>query len=296
MTSDAPAAPRFRYPADGRLDATMIEAWTRDGFLVLEEFATPETCAMLRARVGELVDAFDPDENKVPFSPRAQAHAAKEYFRESGDKIRFFVEEGAVAEDGGLNRPKAHAINKIGHALHDLDPVFSAFSRDPRLAETAADIGFADPLLAQSMVICKQAEIGGEVDLHQDATFLHTEPVSVVGFWVALEAADRENGCLFAVPGGHRDGLRRRFHYEGDLLVMDEFDDPPWADDDAVPLEAPEGALVLLHGLVPHRSGPNLSARSRLAYALHVIDRTARWSPDNWLRRAPGAPFRGFDG
>jgi phytanoyl-CoA hydroxylase len=286
---------RFDYPADGRLTPQMQAAWARDGFLVLDGFAEPEGCALLRARVADLIDTFDPEDNRVPFSPAAQKHAAKQYFRESGDKVRFFVEEGAVGADGGLNRPKARAVNKIGHALHDLDPVFSAFSRDRRLAETAADLGLADPVLAQSMVICKQPEIGGEVNLHQDATFLHTDPVSVVGFWVALEAADRENGCLFAIPGGHRHGLKKRFRYDGDLLVMDELADEDWDAGAEQPLEAPEGTLVVLHGLVPHRSGPNLSGRSRLAYALHVVDRAARWSGDNWLKRAPGAPFRGFD-
>ena len=288
-------APRFAYPADGRLSDAAVEAYGRDGFLVLEGFATPEICALMRARVEDLIEAFDPDENRVAFSAAGQSHAAEDYFRGSGDKVRFFVEEGAVAADGGLDRPKARAVNKIGHALHDLDPVFAPFSRDPRLAETCADLGLADPALAQSMVICKQPEIGGEVDLHQDATFLHTEPVSVTGFWIALEAADRENGCLFALPGGHKAGLKRRFRYDGDDLAMETLDESPWDLSGEIPLEAPEGTLVVLHGLVPHRSGPNLSARSRLAYALHVIDRAAVWSPDNWLRRDPDMPFRGFD-
>jgi phytanoyl-CoA hydroxylase len=286
---------RFPYPADGRLSDEMIAAYGRDGVLVLEGFAPPEACALLRGRIEALVESFDPEANRVAFSAAAQSHAAEDYFRESGDKVRFFVEEGAVAADGALDRPKARAVNKIGHALHDLDPIFGPFSRDPRLAETCADIGLADPALAQSMVICKQPEIGGEVNLHQDATFLHTDPVSVTGFWVALEDADRENGCLFALPGGHKTGLKRRFHYDDDSLVMERLADEDWDLSGEVPLEAPEGTLVILHGLVPHRSGPNLSGRSRLAYALHVIDRAARWSPDNWLRRAPEMPFRGFD-
>ncbi len=285
---------RFAYPDDGRLTPAMRAAWARDGFLVLDGFATAETCARLRARAAALIDAFDPDENRVAFSAGAQSHAQEEYFRASGGTVRFFVEEGAVGPDGALNRPKARAVNKIGHALHDLDPVFDAFSRDPRLAETAADLGLADPLLVQSMLICKQPEIGGEVNLHQDATFLHTEPVSAVGFWVALEAADRENGCLFALTGGHREGLKQRFHYQHGDLVMDVLDDSPWDMRGEVALAAPEGTLVILHGLVPHRSGPNLSARSRMAYALHAVDRAATWSADNWLWRGPEAPFRGF--
>lgn len=285
---------RFDYPGDGRLSPAMQAAWDRDGYLVLDGFADADACARLRARARALIEGFDPEENRVAFSAHAQSHARADYFRDSGDKVRFFVEEGAVGPDGALNRPKARAVNKIGHALHDLDPAFSAFSRDPRLAETAADLGVADPALAQSMVICKQPEIGGEVDLHQDATFLHTEPVSVIGFWVALEAADRENGCLFALPGGHRAGLKRRFRYRRGDLAMDVLDETPWNMSGEQALEAPEGTLVILHGLVPHRSGPNLSSRSRMAYALHVVDRAARWSPDNWLKRGPDAPFRGF--
>jgi phytanoyl-CoA hydroxylase len=51
---------------------------------------------------------------------------------------------------------------------------------------------------------------------------------------------------------------------------------------------------VVLHGLAPHRSSPNTSPRSREAYALHVVDRATQWSDDNWLRRRPQMPVRGF--
>lgn len=54
------------------------------------------------------------------------------------------------------------------------------------------------------MYIFKQPSIGGEVAPHQDSTFLHTEPLSCVGFWWALEDADRQNGCLWGYPGVHK--------------------------------------------------------------------------------------------
>lgn len=288
------AVPRFTATADG---AALREAYERDGVLIVEDFADAAARSRLSARIDELVADFDPQTVRTVFSTGSQSHAADSYFRDSGDKIRFFLEADAFEELDGAPRPKERMLNKIGHAMHDLDAEFSAFSRNPRLARLANGLGLEDPALVQSMVIFKQPRIGGEVGLHQDASFLHTEPVSVTGFWFALEDADEENGCLWAVPGGHRAGLAERFRYVApDRLAMEPADDVSWDMDAAVPLPARAGTLVVLHGLLPHFSCVNRSPRSRLAYTLHVVDRRTRWSDDNWLRRAPDMPFRGFGG
>jgi phytanoyl-CoA hydroxylase len=281
----------FDFPEGGVPARAMAAAYAEDGFLVLEGFASAATCAALKARVAALVDAFDPQSVRTAFSAADQSHARDAYFRESGDKVRLFFEPEAFDADGRLRQPKETAINKIGHALHALDPVFGPFSRDGRLTALARGLGLAEPRAVQSMAILKPPRIGGEVGMHQDASFLHTEPVSVTGFWLAVEDAYADNGCLHAIPGGHRAPLKSRFHYDGDALVTTVLDSEPFAAGAAVPLGVPMGTLVVLHGLVPHASGPNRSDRSRLAYALHMVDGTARWSPDNWLRPAPAGPF-----
>ncbi len=272
-----------------------LAAYRRDGFLTIEGFAGAEACDRLVARSYELIDAFDPATVSV-FTTDEQVRTTDDYFLGSGDSIRCFFEAEAVDHAGRLTVPKRHAINKIGHALHDLDPDFERFSRDPRLARIAAAIGVTQPHLLQSMVILKPPGIGGEVSAHQDATFLYTDPVSVNGFWFALEDATLDNGCLWAFPGGHHLGLKRRFRRTGDGVAFEELDPRPLPEPpaDYVPLEAKKGTLVLLDGLLPHWSAANRSAVSRVAYSLHVIDADARYPDDNWLRRGPHLPLRGF--
>jgi len=277
------------------LTPEQIQSYDKDGYLVLRDFVAPSTCDRLRQRAEELVHNFDPQGIVSIFSTHEQTRTSDDYFLESGDKIRFFFEENAFNADGGLRQPKERSINKIGHALHDLDPVFDEFSRRAEIKALVNDLSIDDPLLLQSMYIFKQPNIGGEVTCHQDGTFLFTEPLRVLGLWFALEDATIENGCLWAIPGGHKAGLKSRFlRADGGGTRFETFDDSPWPAEKLVPLEVEKGTLIVLHPLLPHLSRANLSSKSRHAYTLHVIDASADYPKENWLQRSPDMPLRGL--
>ena len=300
------------------LNAAQQHAWQQDGYLVLPDFKSAPALAALRERALEIVDRFDPAQSKSIFTTNDQTRTADDYFMGSADTIRCFFEEEAFDVRGELQQAKALSINKIGHAMHDLDPVFDTFSRGPKLAELAADLGLVNPQLWQSQYIFKQPGIGGEVRWHQDATFFETTPISVTTFWFALEDATQDNGCLWVLPGGHGGPLRERFVRTREQVVgtdlpetpeagaptpsaaspvaMEKLDATPWPDTSTViPLEVSAGSLVILHGLLPHYSAPNRSARSRHAYTLHATDGRSVYSSRNWLQRDVNLPLRGFE-
>jgi phytanoyl-CoA hydroxylase len=276
------------------MHASLRDRFAQDGYLVVSGFKAAGEIAMLRARAAEIVDAFDPARGGGVFTTHDQAERSDAYFLDSAERVRCFFEEEAFDERGALCVPKERAINKIGHAMHDLDPVFDAFSRDPRLAKIAEAIGMHEPLLYQSMYIFKQPHIGGEVKWHQDAAFFVTQPPSVVAFWFALEHADRENGCLWVQRGGHRGPLRERFVVRDGKARFERIDATPWpAMNDATPLEVEAGTLVVFDGMLPHYSAPNRSPISRHAYTVHAVDARCRYAPENWLQRRE-LPLRGF--
>ena len=287
--------PAFEAPDGGALTDEMLAAFDAAGVIILEHFVSLDECFALRQRALELVGDFDPKEVRSVFSTTLQTQLDDSYFIESGDKIRFFLEHDAFDASGELKQSKEDSLNKMGHAMHDLDPLFDRFSRTPALAEAAIRLGFEDPAVLQSMYIFKPPRIGGEVVCHQDSTYLYTEPESCIGFWFALEDATLENGCMHFIPGGHKAPLKQRNYRLGESqLTTEVLDDEPWPEHLKLAAEAKAGTLVIFDGRAPHMSGPNLSDKSRHAYTLHLIDQACHYPAENWLQRSPDMPLRGF--
>ena len=275
----------------------MLAAYRQSGVLVLEDFVSRDDCERLRDRALELVKTFDPASLTSVFSTDDEEQLGDRWFIESGDKIRVFLEAEALDAQGEYTRPFEESLNKMGHAMHDLDPVFDRFSRRPELAEVARRVGLADPVILQSMYIFKPPHIGGEVQSHQDSTYIYTEPESCTGFWFAIDDATLDNGCMQFIPGAHRGPLKRRNYRLGDnKLQTDTLDASPWPEEARVPAEVTAGTLVVFTGRTPHLSAANRSDQPRHAYTLHAIDRRCHYPDSNWLQRSSELPLSGFDG
>ncbi|OXB72173.1 UNVERIFIED_CONTAM: hypothetical protein H355_000890 [Colinus virginianus] len=276
-----------------------------DGFLVLEHFFSPEECDSMRSSIQRILEGMEvPPHCRTEFSTKEeeqlQAQGSSDYFLTSGDKIRFFFEKGVLDEKGNFLIAKEKSVSKIGHALHAHDPIFKQITHSSKVQELGRKLGLERPVVVQSMYIFKAQTptplLLTAVTPHQDATFLHTEPLGrVLGFWIALEDATLENGCLWFIPGSHTSGVTRRMvrAAQGALTCV-EFvgSEPPYDDSKFIPVPISKGGLIVIHGEVVHKSETNSSEFSRHVYTFHVMEaKDTTWSKENWLQPTPELPF-----
>lgn len=273
------------------LTAEQQQAYQTQGYLVLDQLFSHAQMQSLRRAALAIVDDFDPESTRAVFSTENADTNRDDYFLSSGDKVRCFFEEEAFSAKGELQQDKALSINKIGHALHTLNPTFKAFSQLPLIANIAKDLGVTEPEIRQSMYIFKQPKIGGVIRWHQDASYFYTEPMSVVTFWFAIEDATLLNGCLQVDKAGAEFPLKEQFkRYENDATELVSLQDIEWPSEDrALPLEVKAGSLVVFNGVLPHFSKANRSKTSRHAFTLHITSAASSYSQYNWLQAAPSA-------
>lgn len=301
----------FEYPTTGELTQTMKEYYNQNGFLIFNNYLTLEESNKLIVEGDRLIDEFNPTTDTVEiFAADSLENASKkgEYFRKSADDISFFYEEKAF-EGGCQVVQKSEAINKIGHALGELNFQFRSATFRQSISILAEQLGVQDPRLNQSMLICKPKKIGGMVYPHQDSTFLYSEPDTTTAFWMPLEEATIENACLYAIPGSHKWPLLTRYvrkadgqgfgftNLEGKDLEQSEIMElmSSWPKESFVSLPMQAGSLIVFHGKLVHGSGPNISDKSRKAYTFHLISGESEYSKDNWLQREQFSRLIGED-
>lgn len=277
------------------LSKGQVETFYKDGYVLFENFCSDEECDQLLSRCHQIIREADLSQHpRVVFSTDKHQQIGEDYFLTSGDKVRFFFEENAFDEEGQLKYDRVASINKVGHALHALDPIFKEFTFSHKFKTICRSLSMKHPAVVQSMCILKPPAIGGKVGPHQDSSFLHTVPKRLVGFWIALEDANADNGCLWFAPGSQHKELtlrvRRTSDPSGPLKI--EGTAPEVPEELYQIAEVKKGTLVIIGGEVVHKSSANTSDRFRNIYTFHVYDAgEAKWDEDNWLQPTEQLPF-----
>ncbi len=144
------------------------------------------------------------------------------------------------------------------HFPHKISAIMKHYLAQATMVDALTRIIGPNVKCMQSMLFIKAAGKPGQA-WHQDEFFIPTRDRSLTGGWIALDDATVENGCLWVLPGSHKDGIiwpqhqheDRRFDCTGEAYHF------PYKDEDAIPVEVPAGSLVFFNGYLLHRSLPN---------------------------------------
>jgi phytanoyl-CoA hydroxylase len=261
----------------------------KDGIVCVPNFLTHEIIDELKDELSRIVAeeakrrADGPPEEVAHFNAAKSdkmEHTANTYFQTSGDKIRFFLEEGQ-------KEVSIATLNKVAHGFHCNDNnKFATFCKNKAFSDICKAAGRKTPTIVQTMYILKAPKIGGVVNPHQDSTWINTKPLSCMAIWFALDDCHVSNGCLLADKGSHkRNPLSANCELVdekgGDSKIIGTL---PTIDlKDMTPIECPKGSMVVFNGEVVHGSTDNRSDTKRHAFVMHFIDGECEWNKLNWM-------------
>jgi hypothetical protein len=229
-----------------------LEHWRQHGFARIPAVALPSTVAALRERLEDLVAGRRPDPGL--------------FFQPDAPTGRY---EDVVNEDGW--RGPDVAYRKIDRM--ELDDLFRAWVGNPLFARLCAAVHPGGATLYRAVVFSKAPRLGTALPWHQDGGRLWglDRNPSLQG-WLALDEASEASGCLSFVPGSHAWGLATPMGG----LVPGEIAEARDVEPDVVRVPAAPGDVVLVHSLVWHRSGRNLTDAPRRGLTVTFLDAATR--------------------
>jgi phytanoyl-CoA hydroxylase len=157
---------------------------------------------------------------------------------------------------------------------HRVNELALRYLLDDRLEAVLTGLFGEEPLAAQSMLYFKPAGAKGQA-LHQDNFYLKVEPGTCIAAWVALDAADQENGGLEVVPGTHDMELFCPEEANSDVSFTRDYVPVPEGLE-AVPVVMQPGDVLFFNGQLVHGSQPNTSEdRFRRSFICHYVGRSS---------------------
>ena len=237
------------------IDDEQVRFFVENGYLVVPDLIMPGELEELKADTINLARGVYPSKNLQPMEP---GHSDEQVLR---------------------------SILCI-HQPHYVSPVIRKYVLHSKVCGVlsqilAAHLPWWDGSVKcmQSMLFVKPPDFQGQA-WHQDEIYIPTRDRSLCGAWIAMDDATIENGCLWVLPGSHRNGY---LYPQRDHGNYDEFDlnkeSHGFDDSGEVPVEVRAGALVFFNGYLLHRSRRNRSSVYRRVLVNHYMN---AWSFLPW--------------
>lgn len=252
------------------LSQDQVDAFWRDGVLLVEDAVTPGQLAALREVFAGWIE-------------ESRRHA-QDYGETLDGRARFDLEPGHSAERPALRRVQSP---------EEVSEVYLDVMRHARTVDFVADLIGPNLRFHHGKVNSKQPGAATEVKFHQDFAFQPMTNDDLITALLFVDEVTEDNGPLEVVPGTHRGPLHS--HWHGGRFTGAVADEVVAAHRDGiVKCTGPAGAVCLMHSSLLHGSAPNLSDRPRTLYiATYYAEDAIELSPNHLPSRHTHELVRG---
>ncbi len=215
-----------------------------------------------------------------------------------------FPTEELRAVDAELDRLVAEATEKgtsgIGHAggkrnegwllqLGLRSDVTRRFSQDERVLDLIEEIVNPGIAIYSAKLTAKMPKSTSVCHWHQDNAYYNAHAASKtrMSTWIPLTDVDEKNGCLWVVPGSHKDGIKEHGQYGGQCPISMGPEDMEV--EGAISCPVMGGSIMLFHADLWHHSKGNATKNVRRAFIVSYQEATVpRGNADQWKKLRSG--------
>lgn len=219
------------------LTPQQIESYQNEGWLIVEDFLTPD-------ELRELCDAIEVSVAEMGGTKLAG----------NGNK--------AIRDDKNTFYDKVF-FQRVN--MWKINDAVKRFFLHPVLGEMLCSLSGIDGIRVWHDQTLQKPAWGNPTSWHTDVPNWSFHSPHAISIWIAMNDATIQNGCMYFLPGSHKvANYEKNGHFGPNMgAIFDEY--PEFAAIDPVPVELKAGSASFHNGLMAHSAGPNMTPRPRQA-------------------------------
>ena len=231
-----------------------IEAYQREGWLIIEDFLTSDELEEMCSAVNGAVTQMGNDRIA------------------DGGESNKALDKGM---DSYYNRVFLQRVN-----LWKINDTVKKYFLNPELGKMVCKLAGVDGIRVWHDQTLQKRAWDNPTSWHVDDPNWSFHSPNAISIWIALDDATIQNGCMYYLPGSHKlTNYEKKGHFGSTIgALFDEY--PEFREIEPVAAEMKTGSAGFHNGLTAHAAGPNMTPYPRRAM-------TCIYMPD-------GATFNGI--